>query len=1053
MNTEEILEAVYDKLDYKHGQLFNVIEKTSKDFDVNTWLNKGEWFTAAKKAGAEKIFFVDNNPVVVFAKHSGTEEEKTNCFNKLWSLARPRILFLESEGELSVIDLAQKPIRPNSKQKKINSLETLNRIKDVSNKLQAYHRDNIESGKIFESGRFGSLQHRADQSLITDLKIVRNELISAGLKEDNIKYAHALIGRSIFIRYLEDRDILTKEYYKKVAVQRAYWTDLLEKPTSHDQLEYSKTNALYPRVLQDKEFTYAFYRSLSKDFNGDMFPDVDLEEKNVSIEHLKLIQGLIYGDVGIQKKLFFFSYKFDIIPLDLISSIYEVFYQSSSNKEDEKSKARQDGAYYTPPVLAEFVLSQVLTIETLKKNPKVLDPSCGSGIFLVEAFRRMVRYAWKQKQGALDFNELKKILGKQILGIEVNEEAARITAFSLYLAMLHYLDPPSIQKHILSGNKLPNLLVSKSKSNNHFDSIRVENAFSVDKEELGKVDVVVGNPPWGAPGNKADKQTKERQKVMLSWCELNSYPIGDKEPSQAFLWRSLDFLKKGGQCALLTSAGVLLKNSLTTQSFRKNFISQIRFKKVFNFTHVRKFFFKGAISPFLMIHFEKDKQDQHPVEYWSAKQIIALKETQAILLSNYDRSYLVEQDLSDNITWKINWFGRHADSVFLKQVMQSSESLSNFSKMHCVGYKVANKSKEASWLEKYQTLENKSFSRYDSMTFGQCPPKVEHRGKSEDCYNGRRIIIKEGIKQKQKTFGRILARYETDSFSFNHSLHVLKLKGGQEWQYKVLLGCLWSSFSRYFFFLTTTNWGLWNDKVLISERLNFPVKLRERNQKTDAIVRIVDKLREYRPQELNMLHPDGIPQKKIKAHRDQLEAELDKAVFDLYELSEDQQDLIRDCCEITLPFFYHPYKSMGVLPAIDNMDITWIQKYAKIFANRWKPYLNKDEVMRADVHIGASGNLIALEFYPADDGDNWDLAPKDSSWNHVLDEISKALPKPMGTSQIVLDGVVQAISDDAIIIIKRNVKRFWTRSLAREDADSTLCKRMIETMPQHGDLE
>lgn len=371
--------------------------------------------------------------------------------------------------------------------------------------------------------------------------------------------------------------------------------------------------------------------------------------------------------------------------------------------------------------------------------------------------------------------------------------------------------------------------------------------------------------------------------------------------------------------------------------------------------------------------------------------------------------------------------------------------------MHCVGYKVANKSKKASWLEKYQTLENKSFSRYDSMTFGQCPSKVEHRGKSEDCYNGRIIIIKEGI--KQKAFGRILARYETDSFSFNHSLHVLKLKGEQDWQYKVLLGCLWSSFSRYFFFLTTANWGLWNDKVLISERLNFPVKLREKNQKTDTIVKIVNKLCEYQPQKKNILNSNGIPQKKIKAQRNQWETELDKAVFDLYEFSEDQQDLIRDCCEVTLPFFYQPYKSMGVQPVIDNKDITWIQKYAKIFANRWKPYLNKDEVMRADVHIGASGNLIALEFYPADDGDNWDLVPKDSSWDHVLDEISKALPKPMGTSQIVLDGVVQAISNDAIIIIKRNVKRFWTRSIAREDADSTLCKRMLETIPQHGDIE
>ena len=57
-----------------------------------------------------------------------------------------------------------------------------------------------------------------------------------------------------------------------------------------------------------------------------------------------------------------------------------------------------------------------------------------------------------------------------------------------------------------------------------------------------------------------------------------------------------------------------------------------------------------------------------PVHYWSAKQVISLKETQAVLFSKYDHNYLVEQNLTDNKTWKINWFGRHADVAFLNQL-------------------------------------------------------------------------------------------------------------------------------------------------------------------------------------------------------------------------------------------------------------------------------------------------------------------------------------------------------------------------------------------------
>ena len=192
---------------------------------------------------------------------------------------------------------------------------------------------------------------------------------------------------------------------------------------------------------------------------------------------------------------------------------------------------------------------------------------------------------------------------------------------------------------------------------------------------------------------------------------------------------------------------------------------------------------------------------------------------------------------------------------------------------------------------------------------------------------------------------------------------------------------------------------------------------------------------------------------EIEKQRRAWEIELDEAVFDLYGFTEEQRDLIRDCCEVTLPFFYQPYNSVGVMPAIEDGDTSWIQNYAEIFSRRWKPYLNDDEVMRADVHIGASGNMLAFEFYPADIGDKWDLFPKDKSWNYILEEIGKALPRPMGTSQIVLDGVVHAVSDDSIIIIKRNEKRFWTRSLAREDASSVLCKRMVETIPQSGDVE
>jgi len=511
--TTDLLDIAIKQLDFNNGQMFD-LSSDIKPLNQDDWLNKSDWLASARKAGAESIFFVANNPVVVFARSTKSAPAKIEAFNKLWCLSRPRLLFLESEGELSVIDLAQAPIRHrgNDIGENLKTLETLTAIKDVSQRLQIFHRDNIESGKVFEHDRFGSLKYRADQALISDLKTVRKRLMDEDLCSSS---AHALIGRSIFIRYLEDRSILTGDYFLKVAGSNSKWRSLLSSPCSRENLDFSGIHAMYPRVLQDKSFTFALYRSLAADFNGDMFPNIEKEEQQVESRHLELIQSFIYGDVEAQEKLFFFSYKFDIIPLDLISAIYEEFYHASTKKEDKKNKARQDGAYYTPPALAEFVLSRVLTVDVLKQNPRVMDPACGSGIFLVEAFRRMVRFHISQKGFPPSFAHLKELLGRHIVGIEVNEEAARIAAFSLYLAMLHYLDPPSILEYIKKGNRLPNLIASKEESPNHYNSIHVANAFSLDNDVIGNVDVVVGNPPWGAPGKNADKTQKHAS--ALCW--------------------------------------------------------------------------------------------------------------------------------------------------------------------------------------------------------------------------------------------------------------------------------------------------------------------------------------------------------------------------------------------------------------------------------------------------------------------------------------------------------------------------------------------------------
>ena len=1055
------LNILYDELDFKNGSLYSATDSPSTCRKRTDWLEKGEWLTAAKRVGAEKIFFVENNPVAVFAECGVALEEKVKAFNQSWCLARPRLLFLASPGEITVYDLAQKPIDLNKQKdwKNLKSLApTLNDLARVSRELQDFHRDNVESGRLFADERFGDLKNRADKALIRDLKTVRRELIDAGLSGKRIRFAHAIIGRSIFIRYLEDRGILTEEYFLNVARQKAGWTDLLRNPDSRTGFDFSDHETFFPRVLQDKTFTYALFKKLAQDFNGDMFPDVDEEEKIVAQKHLTKIQDLLYGDVGIQKKLFFYSYRFDIIPLDLISSIYEEFYHGSASDDEKKSKVRQDGAYYTPPVLAEFVLSRVLTPDVLKKTPRVMDPACGSGIFLVEAFRRIVRYEWLKKKQPLTFDELKGILKKQIAGIEVNAEAARITAFSLYLSMLHYLDPPAIDQQMKMGNRLPNLVATTNRSANNFHCILPGNAFDIDYIESNPIwkarfgvecaDVLVGNPPWGAPGTKADVEIKARQKILLDWCKSSNKPIGDKEPSQAFLWRALDFLKQNGKAGMLVSAGVLFKHNTTTKAFRKQWLDHVRLDEIFNFAHVRKFFFKGGISPFLSVFFSKEGQEAKPVYYWSAKQTVALQETQAIVLSRHDLRILRnEEKVSNSITWKINSWGSTGDSHLIQHICRLRPLFFYVDRKKCgQGISPSPAKRPTDSIASFALCPIKLLSRYNKLDIGRflTLKKSVYRIGNPNVYSGSRILVQRGIDEKSVVDkGRIVARYETNPFCFTNAINGIKLKSPEEWRYKTILGILWSSVARYFFFMTSSNWGLWHHEIhLDDELLQLPIVLDNFNPATKNIIAIVDKLRSYHPQKLDVFHPDGTSEEKIEAQRHKWETELDEAVFELYGLNEEQKDLIRDLCEVTLPFFYKPFDSIGAMQAVEKNDLSWIEKYVHIFCRRWNAYLDNGEEMRAKVHLGAHDNMVAVEFFPADKDDPWNLKSKNNSWGYILEQLGNTLPQPMGTSQILLDGLVHVVSKNGIIIIKRNGKRFWTRSLAREDADATICKAM-----------
>src|SRR5690606_33138058 len=143
------------------------------------------------------------------------------------------------------------------------------------------------------------------------------------------------------------------------------------------------------------------------------------EQELVKPHHLALLAEFIRGDLDMPtgQGCLWPIYSFDVIPLEFISSIYETFVTE---------RAARDGIFYTPPHLVDFVLDQVLPWRGTDWSLKILDPACGSGVFLVKAFQRLV-HRWKQAHPGVTIKVevLRRLLTDNLLGVDKDPHAVR----------------------------------------------------------------------------------------------------------------------------------------------------------------------------------------------------------------------------------------------------------------------------------------------------------------------------------------------------------------------------------------------------------------------------------------------------------------------------------------------------------------------------------------------------------------------------------------------------------------------------------------------------
>ena len=328
------------------------------------------------------------------------------------------------------------------------------------------------------------------------------------------------------------------------------------------------------------------------------------------------------------------------------------------------------------------------------------------------------------------------------------------------------------------------------------------------------------------------------------------------------------------------------------------------------------------------------------------------------------------------------------------------------------------------------------------------PPKGVKRDPDESIYRGQRLIIGRGAKAEG-----VNVRLEYQDFSFRHTIYGVPLPFLSEWQAKVILGTLWSSLGKYRLFMTSGRWGTWHDETVSTDVLSMPIRLpKENTALTETIVNIVDRIREWNPSgSIFGKSVDELPPTELLER-------LDEAIFDLFELAESERDLVRDFINYKFSMFSEGVNSK----ALDELRFpshnwqgtrnslilhqgtqTQMDLYLDAFLKIWNRELEPEGEFHWRIILPPNASIIAVVFTTQEKGDplpQYSLDMKED-WGEILSKCSTYLKEELSRS-IYIDTMVRVVSDTDIFIIKRNERRLWTASRAREDAEAVLVQAM-----------
>lgn len=557
---------------------------------------------------AQAFVFVSDGPKV--------DKDFAELHKRLWSWGGVPLVYRVTPGIVQLFRCAHRPDFEQAGEIVFRPFKTLELASQIASDPW-WDAERLRNGTLWDDPavckQLLSNKLAAQKTLIRAVRELHEDLNARSILPQPLR--RRLLILSILIAYLEARKVFEKNFFAG----------------------FRRGADKFFQVLAHGPSLVALLDHLEERFNGHVF-SIKPEERQIlkTSSQLGRFAQLVEGLQERSGQLTLWErYSFADLPIELISHIYQLFVKDTSV------------AVYTPHFLVRLMLGEVLSWERLDRleanNEVILDGACGSGIFLVEAYKRLVlhwryRNNWKRPTETI----LKKLLTSRLRGVDLEEGAVELAACSLCLALCDALEPEQIRSSV----KLFPPLKDSTIHSGCFFEIREQ------KKIKEKVGVIVGNPPFTSvlrPGS--EQRAYERYSVKHG-------PLPDKQLAYLFLHESMDMLEKGGVLSMIQQYNFLYNQ--TSLEFRRRFIKQWDVREILDFISVRGMFQKGGADTKVVVVVAEAKPSppKRRILHATFRRSGRVEAEQGFDIDYYDMHWLPRQlVLANDAVWRANSVG------------------------------------------------------------------------------------------------------------------------------------------------------------------------------------------------------------------------------------------------------------------------------------------------------------------------------------------------------------------------------------------------------------